>query len=49
MQMKHLREIRSMYTDDFDVIELEEFPIEIRKPENLRLIAKVICENINPD
>lgn len=43
MQLKHLKEIKSLYTDEFDLIEVELYPQEVRKIDLLRKFARLIC------
>ena len=44
MQQKNLTEIRDIYADDFNLIEVPLFPTEIRGIEKLRELSKKLIE-----
>jgi arsenite-transporting ATPase len=44
MQFKHLREIKNMYKDDYDIHEVELFSQEIRKIDQLRKLAAILTQ-----
>jgi arsenite-transporting ATPase len=44
MQQKHLREIRDLYADEFNLIEMPQYSEEIRKIDKLREFASKLCE-----
>ncbi len=47
-QVRHLGEIRDLYREEFDVIEMPLFETEIRKYDQLRKMGRVIVEGEKP-
>ena len=44
MQQKHIKEIEDLYNEDYQLIKMNLMDSEVRKIDQLREFAKILCE-----